>query len=76
MDQTKKTLNVFITAGSGLLGKALLETCPNEFKLSATYFPIKLFTKLSYILVKPKRRILHLLAKTRKNECHGITGKC
>jgi len=41
MNQTKKTLNLFITAGSGLLGKALLETCPNEFKLSATYFPNK-----------------------------------
>jgi len=41
MNQTKKTLNVFITAGSGLLGKALLETCPNEFKLNATYFPNK-----------------------------------
>jgi dTDP-4-dehydrorhamnose reductase len=41
MDQTKKTLNIFITAGSGLLGKALLETCPDEFKLNATYFPNK-----------------------------------
>jgi len=41
MNQIKKTLNVFITAGSGLLGKALIETCPNEFKLSATYFPNK-----------------------------------
>ena len=39
MNQTKKVSNIFITAGSGLLGKALLETCPNEFKLSATYFP-------------------------------------
>jgi len=35
----KKTLNVFITGGSGLLGKALLETCPKEFNLTATYFP-------------------------------------
>jgi len=41
MNQIKKTLNIFITAGSGLLGKALLETCPAEFKLSATYFPNK-----------------------------------
>ena len=41
MNQTKKTLSVFITAGSGLLGKALLETCPDEFKLNATYFPNK-----------------------------------
>ena len=41
MNQTKKTLNVFITAGSGLLGKALLETCPNKYKLNATYFPNK-----------------------------------
>lgn len=37
----EKTLNIFITAGSGLLGKALLETCPNEYRLNATYFPNK-----------------------------------
>jgi dTDP-4-dehydrorhamnose reductase len=41
MNQTKKVLNIFITAGSGLLGKALLETYPNEYKLSATYFSNK-----------------------------------
>jgi len=41
MNQIKKILNVFITAGSGLLGKSLLETHPNEFKLSASYFPNK-----------------------------------
>lgn len=41
MKLTKTTLNIFITAGSGLLGKALLETCPNDYKLSVTYFPNK-----------------------------------
>jgi dTDP-4-dehydrorhamnose reductase len=41
MNQTGKILNIFITAGSGLLGKALLETCPSKYKLSVTYFPNK-----------------------------------
>lgn len=41
MNLREKTKNIFITAGSGLLGKALLETCPSDYKLSATYFPSK-----------------------------------
>jgi len=35
MDVTK----ILITGGSGLLGKALMETAPSEYSISATYFP-------------------------------------
>ena len=35
MDVTK----ILITGGSGLLGKALTETSPSEYSISATYFP-------------------------------------
>ena len=63
---------ILITAGTGLLGKALGETVPKEHDVFATYYPIDNPVGLNrdnfhFLDIRDKRKVFDLFAQTKPN---------